>query len=119
MIEGKFIGDSAFIKIVIASGDAVQERFFIIDTGFSGYLQVSENIAKELNLETKGVMTVRLANGSAENARVSTIEAFVEKKHTPVDVLILNTQPLLGIKFLKKFECVLNLDCKNEKVSIT
>lgn len=119
MVEGKFIGDYAFIKIVIASGDAVQERFFIIDTGFSGYLQVSENIAKELNLEIKGVMSVRLANGSTENAPISTIEAFVEKYHHFVDILILNTQPLLGIKFLKKFGCILNLDCKNEKISIT
>ncbi len=118
MIEGKFIGDAAYIQIVIASGDAVQERFFIIDTGFSGFLQVSENIAMELNLDTKGVMTVRLANGSTEDAPVSTIRAFVGEKDGHVDVLILNTQPLMGIKFLKKFGCMLNLDCKNEKVSI-
>ena len=116
MIEGKFIGDYPFIKIIIASSDAIQERYFIIDTGFSGYLQVSSMVAKELNLKQKGVITVRLANGEKADMAMSTIKASIGGKQGLVDVLISDTQPLLGIKFLKTFGCRLILDCKKQKI---
>lgn len=47
MIQGVFVEDTPFIKVIVGWGQAVQTPFFVLDTGFTGDLQVTPIIAQE------------------------------------------------------------------------
>ena len=63
MINGVFVENIPLIKVVIGWGQAVQAPFVVLDTGFTGDLQVTPKIAKELGLQVVGVTPSRIANG--------------------------------------------------------
>jgi len=58
MVLGTFYEDIPLIKIVVAWGQSVQSPYFVLDTGFTGDLQVTPKIAKELGLHITGVTPV-------------------------------------------------------------
>jgi len=116
MLQGKFVGEYPFIQILIASGDAAQKRYFLLDTGFSGYLCINFAIAKELNIKADNVKTIRLAHGENTKVQSGAIQAVLENKIGDVEVLISDSLPLVGIKFLSLFGCKLTMDCKNRNL---
>ena len=64
MIKGKFINENVpVVKVTIFSDQAVQTPYFILDTGFTGDLQVTAEIAKELGLEVVSVTRTGMASG--------------------------------------------------------
>ena len=63
MVKGVFVQDVPLIRVSTASRSALQSPVFILDTGFTGDLQVTPKIATELGLETSGVTQARVANG--------------------------------------------------------
>jgi predicted aspartyl protease len=63
MISGRFVENMPLIKVAIVCGRAIQTPFAVLDTGFTGDLQVTPKMAIELGLQVSGVTPVRIANG--------------------------------------------------------
>lgn len=44
MIKGEFVENIPLIKIIVSWGQAVQTPFVVLDTGFTGDLQVTPSV---------------------------------------------------------------------------
>lgn len=118
MVKGTFIEDIPLIPVLVTWNQLVQASYMVLDTGFTGDLQVTPKIAKELGLKPTGVTPARIANG--EVVPVLTAPAFVtmEGETSHMQVLISESMPLAGISFLTKFGYTAIVDCKNREVSL-
>ena len=93
--------------------------FFILDTGFTGDLQVTPKIAQDLGLQVSGVTQSRIANGQIIAVPTAIAIASMQGINKVVQVLISNSMPLAGISFLTKFGFTASVDCKNRTVALT
>ncbi len=119
MVEGTFIdSDKPMVPAVIAWDQAVQTPFFILDTGFTGDLVVTPDVAKDLGLEVNSVMPARVAGNKIVNLPTATAIAVMEGQQLFVTVFISDGWQLLGIGFMQKFNYVAIVDCKNKKVKL-
>ena len=116
MVRGQFYEDIPFVQIIVAWGQAVQTPFFVLDTGFTGDLQVTPSIAKELGLQVTGVTQTRIANGEVIPVPMALAIASVEGATNYINVLISESLPLAGISFLTKFGYKAVVDCKYRTV---
>jgi len=116
MVRGEFYGDIPLIKIIVAWDRAVQSPYFILDTGFTGDLQVTPKIALELGLKITGVTRARIANGDVVSVPVALALASMEGATNFINVLISESMPLAGISFLTKFGYKATVDCKYRTV---
>ena len=116
MIRGVFVRNIPLIKIVLAWGQAVQVPFVILDTGFTGDLQVTPQMAKELGLRVSGVTNARMANGKVVRVSTCLAVASMEGVKKLVQVLISDSMPLAGISFLSKFFYKAIVDCKYKTI---
>ena len=116
MVQGEFIEHIPFVPVVVAWDQAVQSAHVILDTGFSGDLQVTPAMAKELNLEVIGVTRTQIANGQTIEVPVALAIVAMEGISHAVEVLISDSMPLGGISFLSKFSYKAIVDCKNKTV---
>lgn len=112
MLSGVFVGNIPVIKVVIGSGRAVQSPFVVLDTGFTGDLQVTPRIARELGLQVVGVTPSRIANGQVVQVPTALALAAMEGAVRYIQVLISESMPLAGISFLSKFGYKATVDCK-------
>lgn len=94
----------------------MQAPFVILDTGFTGDLQVTPKIAKELNLQVVGVTKTQIANGQIIEVPVALAMAAMEGVVNYIQVLISESMPLAGISFLSKFGYKAAVDCKYRTV---
>lgn len=121
MIKGEFAGNGykvPLVKIPVTWGQSIQTPFFIIDTGFTGYLQVTPEIAQELGLKVTSVTNVGIANGDIVAVPTALAFASMEGKTDYVEVLISKSSPLAGISLLSKFSYKAIIDCKNKSVEL-
>lgn len=118
MVSGVFVENTPFIKVVIGWGQAVQSLFVIVDTGFTGDLQVTPSIAQELGLEVTGVTKARIASGEVVDVPVALALAAMEGQIESIEVLISESIPLAGISFLSKFDYKTIVDCKHKTVEL-
>lgn len=118
MVRGQFYEDIPFVQIIVAWGRAVQTPFFVMDTGFTGDLQVTPEIAKELGLQVTGVTSVRIANGAVIPVPVALALVSMEGATNYLNVLISESMPLAGISFLTKFGYKAVVDCKYRTVTL-
>lgn len=118
MISGVFIENTPIIKIIIGWKQSVQSPFVVLDTGFTGDLQVTPKIARELGLEVSGVTKTRIANGDIINVPISLAIASMEGIKKYIQVLISDSVPLAGINFLSKFSYKAIINCKHKTVSL-
>ena len=116
MIIGKFIGNVPIIKVAVASGYSLQTPVVILDSGFTGDLQVSSKIAAELRLQPIGVTPARIANGKVIQVPIALAFSAMEGVTRSIEVLISDGMPLIGIGFLSKFGFKASLDCKHRTV---
>lgn len=118
MIEGYFSGNSPMVNIVVGFGQFTQIPEVLLDTGFTGDLQITPQLAKDLGLEMTGVEKMMVADGSIIS--VPTAFAFVEmegiKKH--IRVLISESMSLVGISLLSRFQYKATVDCKYKTVGL-
>jgi len=118
MIKGTFVKNTSFIKILVGWGQTMRASFVVLDTGFSGYLQITSKIAEELGLKPSGLLPVRVANGQV--IKVPTAFAFAnmegEKKY--MEVFIADGLPLAGIGFLSRFNYKAEVDCKYRTIKL-
>lgn len=119
MIYGAFIQNIPLIPITVAFGRAVQNTHFILDTGFTGDLQVTPGIAVDLGLVVSGVTRSRIANGDLVAIPTANAIASMQGVNKIVQILISNSMPLAGISFLTKFGYTASVDCKNRTVALT
>jgi len=96
MITGIFIENVPLIQTVVAWKEAVQKTFCVLDTGFTGDLQVTPKMAKELNLEITGVIKAQIANGDTVDVPVALAKSAMEGKISYIQVLISKTRLLPG-----------------------
>ncbi|MES2930792.1 MAG: hypothetical protein V4665_03360 [Patescibacteria group bacterium] len=116
---GKFIeGDKPMIEATIAWGQAVQTPYFVLDTGFTGDLAVTPEIAVELGLNIDGVTKMRTASNELIAVRSAVALASMEGENIYITVLITDGLPLLGIAFMEKFKYKAIVDCKNKTVAL-
>jgi clan AA aspartic protease len=89
-----------------------------IDTGFTGDLQVTPKIAKELGLRVIGVTKTQIANGQVIEIPVALAIAAMEGVKNYIQVLISDSMPLVGISFLSKFGYKAIVDCKYRAITL-
>jgi len=118
MVRGEFYENIPLVKIVVAWGQAVQTPYFILDTGFTGDLQVTPKIATELGRQVIGVTQARIANGAVIHVPVALALASMEGVINHINVLISESMPLAGISFLTKFGYKAIVDCKYRTVTL-
>ena len=116
MVNGVFVENIPFIKVVVGWGQSVQAPFVVLDTGFTGDLQVTQKIAKELGLQVVGVTKTQIANGQVIEVPVALAIAAMEGAVNRIQVLISESMPLAGISFLSKFGYKATIDCKYKAV---
>ncbi|MBM4402711.1 MAG: hypothetical protein FJ044_05715 [Candidatus Cloacimonetes bacterium] len=116
MVSGVFYENIPLIKITVGWGQSVQTPFVILDTGFTGDLQVTPKIAVELGLQIIGVTPVRIANGQVVQLPTALALAAMEGAINYIEVIISNGMPLAGISFLSKFSYKAAVDCKYRTV---
>jgi len=118
MLKGVFVENIPLIPVVIAWGQAVQTPFVVLDTGFTGDLQVTSKIARELGLEVAGVTKSRIANGQVIDVSTALALAAMEGSIKTIQVLIAESMPLAGISFLSKFGYKATIDCKYKTITL-
>jgi len=118
MVSGVFVENIPFIKVVLGWGQSVQAPFVVLDTGFTGDLQVTQKIAKELGLQVVGVTKTQIANGQVIEVPVALAIAAMEGAENYIQVLISESMPLAGISFLSKFGYKATVDCKYRTVAL-
>lgn len=118
MVRGEFIGNLPCINVNIGWGQAVQSPTFVLDTGFTGDLQVNYDIARELNLKVAGITPTKIADGKIVNMPTAVAIASMEGVQNYVEVFISEGSPLLGIGFLSKFSYKATIDCKYKSIGL-
>jgi len=116
MVKGIFIENTPLVKIAVAWGRVVRTPLVILDTGFTGDLQVTSKLAKELGLRVTGVIPTQVANGQVVETAVAFGLAAIEGMVNRIQVLISENIPVIGISFLSKFGYKAIVDCKNKTV---
>lgn len=118
MIRGQFIENLPCVMVNIGWEQAVQTPTFVLDTGFTGDLQVNHDIARELNLVWTSVTPTKIADGRIVNMATSVAIASMEGIKNYVEVFISEGTPLLGIHFLSTFCYKAIIDCKYKNVML-
>jgi len=118
MISGVFVENVPLVKVVVAWGQSVQAPFVVLDTGFTGDLQVTPKIATELGLKVVGVTKTQIANGQIIQIPVALAIASMEGATNYIQVLISDSFPLAGIGFLTKFGYKALIDCKYRTIAL-
>ena len=103
MVRGFFIQNTPWIQIVLGYGYSIQTPYVVLDTGFTGDLQVNPQIARELGLRVVGITRVQTATGEVRYVPTAVAVVSMEGITSYVQVIISNGFPLAGISFLVKF----------------
>ncbi len=120
MVEGKFQENMPvpMVPAVISWDGGVQTPSFVLDTGFTGDIAVTKQMAKDLGLNFDSISTMQTATGKIENISAATAFATMEGETLYVTAILVKGKPLLGISFLEKFKYKAIVDCKNKTVSL-
>ena len=118
MVSGNFVDDIPVVRVAVAWGQSVQTPFVVVDTGFTGDLQVTPKMARELGLQVAGVTKSRIANGQVVDVPTALALAAMEGVVMNIQVLISESMPLAGISFLSKFDYRAIVDCKHRTVAL-
>ena len=118
MIQGYFIEELPAFEITVAWKEGIEHARVILDTGFSGDLQLSPSLVDKLGLRASDVTSATLANGERFKIPTTIAIAAMEGSGKPVHILISDSTPLAGIGFLSKFGYKAIVDCKHKKVTL-
>lgn len=118
MIRGFFVGNVPIIRILVSWEGAKIDTEFILDTGFSGDMQITPDIARHLNISPGTTESIRLASGQICGMQAGVIEVHAEGFIEYAEANISESSPLAGIGFLSKFGYKAIIDCKNKTVAL-
>lgn len=116
MMRGAIIEQIPFIKIMLRSGPFIQTPYMILDTGFTGEVQVTRSLMRDLQLTVDAVSHVQLAHGGVVPVQTTFAEVIMEGVMLRMEIIISNGDPLIGMGFLTKFGYRAIIDCKNNTV---
>ena len=116
MVKGRFIGNAPVVSMDVGWHHAMKHPVVILDTGFSGDLQLTPKLADELGLEPIAVARMKIANGQIIEMPTALALVIMEGEAHYVQVQISNSFPLLGINFLTQFSYKAIVNCKNKEV---
>lgn len=106
------------IQIAVAWGQSVIYPHFVLDTGFSGDLKVSNQVAKDLGLIPIAMEPVTNMNGDIVQTPVALAYAEIEGEKKEVSILILDGLHLAGMGLYTKFRHKVIIDCKNRTIEL-
>ncbi len=107
------------VPAVISSlSGGIQTPFFLLDTGFSGDIAVTEEMGKELGLKFDAVLPLEVATGEIKNFPIASAFATMEGITLYVTAILVRGRPLVGISFLEKFQYKAVVDCKYKTVEL-
>ena len=119
MVEGIFHNEVIpMIPVSLAWNRGTQTTLAILDTGFSGDLQITPTIARELGIQQKSFLFATMADGITREVPVSLAIAAMENTGATVQVIISEGAMLAGIGLLTKFGYKAIVDCKHKKVQL-
>lgn len=118
MIHGEFILGLPFFQTAVGWEDKVKTSNYLLDTGFTGDMQISYDTARELNLGLQGTEPTRLADGRVVSMHYSTVIASLEGENQYVQAFISEGSSLVGLGLLKKFGYKAEIDCKKETLAL-
>lgn len=118
MVQGFFVKDMPLIPVVLAWGERAQNPVVVLDTGFTGDIQVTPEIAKELGLRIAGLTRSKIADGQIVEIPTALAVAMMEGTLKSIQVLISESMPLAGISFLTKFGYKAIVDCKYRAITL-
>ena len=116
MIQGYFEGNVPLINILIAWGRATRAPVVVLDTGFTGDLQISPQLARELDINAKIITKMQMADGSVVNVKMAFAFVVIEGVKKYVEVLISEGSSLVGINLLSDFGYKAIVDCRYKTV---
>jgi predicted aspartyl protease len=118
MAHAVFDDNTPLVQISIGWEYAIQSQFFILDTGFTGDIQLTPKMAQELGLEVISVAPMEIANGEVADMPVALGVALIDGQQKAMEVLISKGAPLAGIGFLSKFNYKVTLDCRRKTIKL-
>lgn len=128
-VAGKSVGlrtgpnGEYFIKFLIHNEDNDKQLVaeFLIDTGFNGYLQISDDIAQQLDLKIINKIPCTLADGTIKEVGISKSKVTMldlEVKDVPIQI-DKNGVLLVGTSLLKNTGIMLIADCSSGYITLT
>src|SRR5436190_1042891 len=103
MVQGIFLDNAPYIQITLTWNNFVKNYWFILDTGFTGDLQIPYDWARELGITPTSIVPTTIANGQTIQVPNALAIASIEGVSDYVQVALSKGSPLLGINFLTKF----------------
>ena len=119
MVQGIFEKNTPWIQVALAWSGFVKNYWFVLDTGFTGDLQLPFLFAKEMGITANSVVPTTIANGQTIQVPNALAVASMEGIANFVQVALSNGSPLAGINFLSKFGYTAIVDCKHRTVNLT
>ncbi len=116
MIKGYFDGSVPLINILVVWGQATQAPSVVLDTGFTGDLQVTPQLARELGLNAGSVTKMKVADGRVIDVPMAFAFVSMEGVKKYVQVLISEGSTLVGISLLSSFQYKAIVDCRYKTV---
>lgn len=110
MVSGEIINNRPLVAVTVAWKASVQRLVVLIDTGFTGELKLSEDVAKDLGLEITHTESVQLGNGKNEFMPASLALVDLEGTSKLVEVLISPGDTVAGVGLFKKFKYRMTMD---------
>ena len=111
--------------IIIHISGYIKEEYhsfkFIVDTGFTDFMQMPFDIGKHLGLIVIGAEEMKIANGASQAnlsclGKIKYEDMVIEEN---IQLSLKNDSPyMVGMKFLKKFDLDLELSIKNKVVKL-
>ena len=114
MISGLIYGNRPVIILTVAGNLSVQNVQATIDTGFTGDVKISPEVATELGLKVTHIENVKVADGRSVAMSSSIAVVDMERIVKAVNVLIMPGEALVGIGFFKQFGYKLVVDCPKD-----
>lgn len=118
MVQGVFVDNVPMVKITLVWDGFVKSDWFILDTGFTGDLQIPASHADELGITPSSISIMTIANGEKIAMPHALAFAEIEGITARVQVGISNGSSLVGISFLAKFGYRAIVDCKYKTVAL-
>jgi len=116
MVKGLFRSNTPIVKVSIIWGQVIRAPFVVLDTGFTGYLQITSKMATELGLKISGTLPVRIPTGQIITIPTAMAFADMEGEKKVAEILVADGIPLMGISFLSKFGYKAEVNCKNRTI---
>jgi predicted aspartyl protease len=116
MVRGFFDGNTPFVSVIVAWKNDLQSHFVVLDTGFTGEIQLASQEAEDLGLQVVSVTRTMLASGEIREMQTAFVLASMEGERKEMSVLISEGESLVGIGFLEKFGYTAILNCKRKTI---